>query len=318
MAAQTVLITKLVGQAWIRGADGNLTAIREGMRIPADAEVVTATGSSVQLQADGTPPLTVGENQDVRLTADLVQPPQPEEAAVASPGNAQIDQIIASINSGADPFDQLDPTAATLAGGGGGGGSFVRLTSVLEATSPLDLAYPGLATPPVESVQLGGVAATAPATTPEPTPVPGVAAVQGVASSVSEKGLTSVEDTSETAKGSVTVRATDGIKDVTIGGETHTIGDWVGKSITTADGSTLTVTGATTHADGSVTLDYSYTLNSAQTHDKATHDQEITDVITVTVHGVGGSSGSGNIVVTIVDDVPVATSINAGSLTEDG
>ena len=60
MAAQTVLVTKLTGQAWIRGTDGNLSAIHEGMRIPADAQIVTASGSSVQLQADGQPPLIVG------------------------------------------------------------------------------------------------------------------------------------------------------------------------------------------------------------------------------------------------------------------
>jgi hypothetical protein len=36
---------------------------------------VTASGSTVQLQADGQPPLMVGENQDVHLTADLIQPP---------------------------------------------------------------------------------------------------------------------------------------------------------------------------------------------------------------------------------------------------
>ena len=75
MATTTVLVAQLTGQAWVRDADGNLTPLREGMRIPADAQVVTASGSTVQLQADGQPPLVVGENQDVHLTADLIQPP---------------------------------------------------------------------------------------------------------------------------------------------------------------------------------------------------------------------------------------------------
>ena len=142
MAAQTVLVTKLTGQAWIRGTDGNLTVIHEGMRIPADAKIITASGSSVELQADGQPPLIVGENQDVSLTADLLQPPQPEEAAIASPANSQIDQIIAAINAGQDPFDNIDPTAAGLTGGSEGGSTFVRLASIIETVSPLDLAYP--------------------------------------------------------------------------------------------------------------------------------------------------------------------------------
>lgn len=49
MATTTVLVTQLTGQAWVRDADGNLTPLREGMRIAADAQVVTASGSSVQL-----------------------------------------------------------------------------------------------------------------------------------------------------------------------------------------------------------------------------------------------------------------------------
>ncbi|RDI05438.1 retention module-containing protein, partial [Comamonas sp. AG1104] len=166
MAAQTVLVTKLTGQAWMRGPDGNLTELREGMRIPADAEIVTASGSTVQLQADGQPPLMVGENQDVHLTADLIQPPTVEEAAVASPANAQIDQIIAAINAGQDPFDELDPTAATLSGGSEGGSTFVRLSSIIEAVSPLALEY-GRAVPATTVLPLfSGVSALADSTDP--------------------------------------------------------------------------------------------------------------------------------------------------------
>jgi len=68
MATTTVLVTKLVGQAWIRASDGSLTVLKEGMRIAGDAELVTASGSSVQLQADGMPLLTVGENQQLTLS----------------------------------------------------------------------------------------------------------------------------------------------------------------------------------------------------------------------------------------------------------
>ncbi|MEX8194625.1 type I secretion C-terminal target domain-containing protein, partial [Comamonas guangdongensis] len=46
-------------------------------------------------------------------------------------------------------------------------------------------------------------------------------------------------------------------------------------------------------------------------------DGSVTDTIGVTVHGVGGSSAAGNIVVTIVDDVPVAVN-DLGKVTEGG
>ena len=73
MAATTVLVTQLAGEAWMRDASGNLTPLRPGMRIPADARVITASGSSVRLVADGQDPITLGENQDVALTQDVFE-----------------------------------------------------------------------------------------------------------------------------------------------------------------------------------------------------------------------------------------------------
>ena len=50
MANTFALITKLEGQAWIRDADGNLQPLRVGMRIPEDAEIITAAGAQLSLQ----------------------------------------------------------------------------------------------------------------------------------------------------------------------------------------------------------------------------------------------------------------------------
>ncbi len=153
--AATVLVTKLTGQAWIRNTDGSLTALREGMRIATDANVVTASSSSVELQADGQPPLTIGEGQNVALTEDVFRHATPNEAAVTPPSPGTADALINAIIAGQDPLDQLDPTAAVLTGGGGGGGTFVRLNSILEATTPLGLAYPGIGRPESEAAILG-------------------------------------------------------------------------------------------------------------------------------------------------------------------
>ena len=61
MAIDTVLVGNVTGSAWVRASDGSLTALHQGMRISAKAEIVTEGGSTVQLLADGMPPLTVGE-----------------------------------------------------------------------------------------------------------------------------------------------------------------------------------------------------------------------------------------------------------------
>ncbi|MEG0052270.1 MAG: retention module-containing protein [Comamonas sp.] len=159
MATTTVLVTQLTGQAWVRDADGNLTPLREGMRIPADAQVVTASGSTVQLQADGQPPLTLGENQNVALNPDVFDDIPAAEAAVPAAADPLVENLIAAINEGQDPLAELEPTAATLAGGGGAGSTFVRLSSVVETTSPLALAYPR-GTSEVPEDRRGGAAST--------------------------------------------------------------------------------------------------------------------------------------------------------------
>ncbi|MGB3706238.1 MAG: retention module-containing protein [Castellaniella sp.] len=160
MATDTVLITHVTGQAWMRASDGTMIALHEGMRVPVNAHILTNEGASVTLQANGVPPVIVGQNTDMLVSDDLAAAnPQPADNAVAPPADTTADQILAALDAGQDPFAILDPTAATLTGGGGGGDSFTRLASITEATSPLDLAYPrpGLETP--EFTLLGGAAA---------------------------------------------------------------------------------------------------------------------------------------------------------------
>ncbi|WP_171880362.1 VCBS domain-containing protein [Mesorhizobium jarvisii] len=140
----------------------------------------------------------------------------------------------------------------------------------------------------------------------------------GASNVVYEHGLTSVADTSETDTGTFKVTATDGIKDVTIGTETHTLSDWLGKTINTGEG-TLTITGVTPAGAGTeATFAYSYTLNAAQAHPAGNGNNTLPDSVAVAVDGIGGTHGDGTISIVIVDDVPVAHNANAGALTEDG
>ncbi|NYT65951.1 retention module-containing protein [Alcaligenaceae bacterium] len=157
--ATTSLVTQVIGQAWVRGTDGTLSPIHQGMQIPADADVVTSTGASVQLQTNGQPPLTIGGGRDVQLGVETAQADvDPSTAAAAVPADPDIDSILAAINDGADPFAELDPTAAVLTAGadGDGGSSFTRLSAVIETTNPLGLEYPRPTYTRPEEVRLGG------------------------------------------------------------------------------------------------------------------------------------------------------------------
>src|SRR5690606_11744981 len=160
MAANTSLVINVIGQAWIRDADGTLTPLQKGMKIPADAHIVTGnSGSSVQLQPIGQDPLTVGQERDIKISADVAQPDVSEtDSAARLQADTDTARIIAALDAGDDPFDELDPTAAVLQGGSddAGGSSFTRLMSIVETTTPLALEYPRPSWPTPDEIRLGG------------------------------------------------------------------------------------------------------------------------------------------------------------------
>ena len=139
------VVTELTGRAWIRNSDGSLTELHQGSKVPAGSDVVTASGATVALQVENGMPIVIGEGRQVAMNGDVSGAlPDPTEAAVTPPKGTDSERLLAALQSGQDPFEVLDPTAAVVSGGPGddGGGSFVRLARILETTSPLDLAYP--------------------------------------------------------------------------------------------------------------------------------------------------------------------------------
>src|SRR5690625_4400409 len=158
MATFSSVVIEVTGQVWIRESDGSLTPIQQGMEIPLGAEIVTAEGASVQLQAAGQPSMHIGSDRSVRLTADLVNSQPDVDASAIVPADPEAAAVLAALDAGEDPFDTLDPTAAVLQAGtdGAGGSSFTRLASIIETTSPLALEYPRPTFPTTEEVILGG------------------------------------------------------------------------------------------------------------------------------------------------------------------
>ncbi|MEG0114346.1 MAG: retention module-containing protein, partial [Comamonas sp.] len=298
MATTTALVTQLTGQAWVRDADGNLTPLREGMRIPADAHVITASGSTVQLQADGQPPLTLGENQNVALNPDVFDDIPAAEAAVPATADPLVENLIAAINNGQDPLAELDPTAATLAGGGGAGSTFVRLSSVVENTSPLALAYPRGAGEVPED-RRGGAAAVQEEVddvlVDEAPPVDSLPVAVADASGITEGA---------TAPVTGNALAND------------TLGDG-----TRAEHSTA-LTGDGKGQYGTITLgtdgSYSYVLNNGNADVRALEaGKTLTETFEYTVTDKNGDPSTANITITITgtDSLPVAVA-DASGITE--
>ncbi|MGA0582607.1 MAG: VCBS domain-containing protein [Castellaniella sp.] len=259
-----------------------------------------------------------------------------------------VDQVLAALDAGQDPFAILDPTAAVLTGGGGGGDSFTRLASITETTAPLALAYPrpGVETP--EIVQLGGVAATA-ADTAAPVPagptidipdgndgpggdgqgpsiVPGTfsigeadatAGVEGVFSFSAPAGLAALVFNFAGETGTAGGDAAPPAASLTV-----TLAELVAATpgapiVIDTDRGVLTLTGYDP-ATGTVT--YRYESDGWQDHAGAATDasigQYLPDSIGVTVIDSLGRSAASEIVAAITDTAPVAIA-DMASVTED-
>lgn len=352
MAIDTVLISNVTGKAWMRTADGQMVALHEGMRVPVNAHIMTDEGASVTLQANGVPPVIVGQNTDMLVTEDLAAAqPQPADNAVAPPADSVADQVLAALDAGQDPFAILDPTAAVLAGGGGGGDSFTRLASITEATSPLGLAYPrpGVETP--EFVLLGGAVAddtAAPALIPAtpagptidipdgndipggdgqgPTMVPGtfdisesntVAGKNGIFTFSAPAGLAALVFNFAGETGTAGGDAAPPAASLTV-----TLAELVaatpGAPITIdTDRGVLTLTG---YDPATGTITYRYVSDGWQDHTGSATDpsigQYLPDSIGVTVVDSLGRSVTSDIVAAITDTAPVAVA-DITSVTED-
>ncbi|WP_121628724.1 T1SS-143 repeat domain-containing protein [Poseidonibacter antarcticus] len=161
--------------------------------------------------------------------------------------------------------------------------------------------------------------------------VPTITAVDGNSSdahpngdaTVYESGLATGSDasaTTETTSGTITISAKDGLVSVNIGGTDITQAQLLDSGTTainidTGEG-TLVINGFTpsdgTHQDGSGTINYTYTLKTEQTHADADGNNEVTDVISLTVTDRNETSAPAtNLTITIVDDVPTAKNNSA-------
>ena len=139
---------------------------------------------------------------------------------------------------------------------------------------------------------------------------------EGPDATVYERGLTSSSDTSESTSGTTfSVAATDGIKNVVIGGVSFTLAEMQSfdgsQTVSTGEG-TLTLTGYAGNSFGG-TVSYTYTLNATIDNDSkvavapdAVTPEHFDDHVTITVNGIGGTSSSDSLVVRAVDDTPSA------------
>ncbi|MBD9433273.1 retention module-containing protein, partial [Achromobacter sp. ACM03] len=287
------VVNEISGRAWIRNSDGSLTELHQGSKVPAGSDVVTASGATVSLQVENGMPIVIGEGREVAVTGDMTGPlADPSEAAVAPPSGTDSDRLLAALRDGRDPFDELDPTAAVVAGGGdAGGSSFVRLARILETTTPLDLAYPNPSRgqeilPRLSGTGAGGDDEATPATVNTPP--------------------NALNDTGSGEQNSL-VRGNLLLNDSDPDGDPLAIVSVSGRPMTPAG---ITVNGSN---GGTFTVlpDGSYVFNPGNEYGHLAVGETATSTVSYTITDPSGATSTANVVVTITgtNDGPVSTSI---------
>ncbi|WP_447918950.1 retention module-containing protein [Achromobacter aegrifaciens] len=291
------VVNEISGRAWIRNSDGSLTELHQGSKVPAGSDVVTASGGTVSLQVENGMPIVIGEGREVAVTSDMTGPlADPSEAAVAPPSGTDSDRLLAALRDGRDPFDELDPTAASLTGGGGadGGSSFVRLARILETTTPLDLAYPNPGRgndvlPRLSGTGAGGEGDDGDATTP--------VTLNNPPNALDDAGR---GNQSSLVRGNLLLNDSD------------PDGDPLG--ITSVSGRTMTSTGITVNGSNGGTFtvmpDGSYIFNPGGAYTHLGTGETATSTISYTITDPSGATSTANLVVTITgtNDLPTITS----------
>lgn len=138
MAAAISLVTHVIGQVWVRDADGSLSPVAEGMQITAHADVVTAAGASVQLQVNGQPALTIGENRDVQLGTDMAQAELDPSIAAVSVPTANLFTTEAHTGQETADVSLFSMTSVGLSDVFGDVGSGLDMGAVLDAALPAE------------------------------------------------------------------------------------------------------------------------------------------------------------------------------------
>ncbi|MCA0034507.1 hypothetical protein, partial [Mesorhizobium sp. B263B2A] len=293
------------------------------VKLPANVSIdnIKVDGHNLVLeQADGS--VIVIKDGALHVPAFLIGDVEvPRVALIAALEASHVD-----VAFGADGSMSAGPGGSTSSAGGdfsvpaGGIGDGFDLSALLP---PTDLAFGQL-----EHRELF------PSLLPDSTPsiIDLAPELDGGDTTVYEKGLPSGSgeladhdagndsDPSEHNTGTFTINSPDGIGSVNINGQVISAAALANSGstsieITTPLGNMLTING---YDASTGQVSYTYTLVHSAAHPDAGIDS-IFDNMTVTVTDTDGDTSlPGTLSVQIVDDVPVAHNVNAGTLTEDG
>ncbi|MDT0513189.1 MULTISPECIES: VCBS domain-containing protein, partial [unclassified Halomonas] len=338
---QTMTVVALSGEAWVRDVDGKLRALQEGDAVEVGDVIVTAVGTTLELaEQNGVNLLVPGGTQVAlsELLASLSDASRVDAEAVDDQGDHSDTAEHDASPLTPQPLVEIQNThSSAVSLSNDAGFSFVRVERIELPLKPLAFDYGYERSHLLDTPEGGspgrtfdgddhGVSVVAPSNTEATTPDSNV-----TDQVVFESGLTggSAPNASDTqANGQFTLTAIDGLAktgavaitytDVNGDPETLSLGkaqvEGLGSSsqtLTTQYGE-LVLNGVSQGADGTITIDYAYTLTSAPD----VNGDNASDTFTVTVTDRDGDSKSGDLSIKIVDDTPVAKD-DANGIAED-
>jgi VCBS repeat-containing protein len=155
-------VSAIQGQAFAKGKDGELRALRIGDPVFEGDVLVTADGSRVDLASADGRTLVVRANETLSVDAEVAGSVKPDAAdSSIQVAATDVNKVIKAINQGGSLDELLEETAAGEgAGGADGGPTFVRLLRITENVDPLAFEFGTVRTYPVDEV-LGRAGSTA-------------------------------------------------------------------------------------------------------------------------------------------------------------
>ena len=155
-------VRSIQGEVFAKSADGNMRRLAAGDQIFEGEVIITANGSSAEINIFNGPVLNVAEQQSVTIDSQVISPAHDATAgAVSDLGSTEAAKVVQTVSTDdQQDFNVLleeEAAAAGLTGGDGGGSSFVNLVRIVEnvPTTGYDFPINPTGTPPVIEGQAG-------------------------------------------------------------------------------------------------------------------------------------------------------------------
>ncbi|HBA91943.1 MAG TPA: hypothetical protein DCZ08_09390, partial [Anaerolineaceae bacterium] len=155
-------VRSIQGEVFAKSADGNMRRLAAGDQIFEGEVIITANGSSAEINIFNGPVLNVAEQQSVTIDSQVISPAHDATAgAVSDLGSTEAAKVVQTVSTDdQQDFNVLleeEAAAAGLTGGDGGGSSFVDLVRIVEnvPTTGYDFPINPTGTPPVIEGQAG-------------------------------------------------------------------------------------------------------------------------------------------------------------------